>query len=125
MVLAWAPSAPLRSFMFHRLAAPALRRVLAAILVEYPEPWQREVAGLHLWGGAYNFRLMRGGSALSMHSWGCAVDLNPAVNWFGRRYVEHLGMMPRTVVRLFEAEGFVWGGLWRKPDAMHFQAART
>jgi hypothetical protein len=31
--------------------------------------------------------------------------------------------MPDAVVKLFAAEGWVWGGPWSKPDGMHFQAA--
>lgn len=35
---------------------------------------------MHLYAGAYNFRLMRRGTKLSMHSWGCAVDFDSARN---------------------------------------------
>jgi len=124
MVLAWDPDTPLKRFMFHKRAAPALRRVLGEISRRY-DLVDIQTYGLHLWGGANAFRLRTGSHELSVHSWGCAIDLNPEVNRFGRRYVEHLGMMPMAVVDMFRAEGFVWGGLWRKPDAMHFQAAEV
>ncbi|WP_407639298.1 M15 family metallopeptidase [Desulfarculus baarsii] len=31
--------------------------------------------------------------------------------------------MPRDIVEVFEAHGFVWGGRWRRYDTMHFEAA--
>ena len=31
-------------------------------------------------------------------------------------------MMPMKVVRIFESEGWGWGGEWHRPDAMHFEA---
>lgn len=123
MVLSWQVDKPVRSFPFHKRAAPALRKVLDDVLKLYPARSDLERTGIHLWGGAYNFRLMRGSNSLSMHSWACAIDFNPEVNRFGRVYREHLGMMPMPIVDLFRAQGFTWGGLWRKPDPMHFQAA--
>lgn len=73
-------------------------------------------------GGAYNFRLMRGGNKLSVHSYGAALDLAPEINWFGRPYSPTIGMMPRAVVDIFAKQGIRWGGKWSKPDAMHFEA---
>ena len=78
---------------------------------------------MHLCGGAFNFRLKRGGNSLSIHSWGAAIDLDPERNALGRRYRAGAGMMPMAVVEIFAAEGWVWGGPWSRPDAMHFQAA--
>ncbi|WP_229002018.1 hypothetical protein [Rhizobium sp. AB2/73] len=42
-----------------------------------------EVANLHLIGGGYNWRQMRGISRLSMHALGCAVDIDPDHNSLG------------------------------------------
>jgi hypothetical protein len=58
-----------------------------------------------------------------VHSWGAAVDLSPLINRWRRKYDESKGVMPLTVVKLFEDEGWTWGGKWSKPDPMHFQAA--
>lgn len=77
---------------------------------------------LDICGGVYNFRLMRNGRALSMHSWGCAIDLSHLINRYKRRYTGGL-MMPMKVVEIFKAEGWVWGGRWQTADAQHFQAA--
>jgi hypothetical protein len=123
MVLAWDTAKPVHSILFHRRAAGALTRCLEAMLKAYG--MRLEKMGMHLYGGSYNFRLMRGSASLSMHSYGCAIDLNPEANPFGRRWVAGGKMMDPGVVAIFEAEGFTWGGRWRRPDAMHFQAARV
>jgi len=77
--------------------------------------------GMHLYAGAYNFRLMRGGSKLSMHSWGCAIDFDSARNAFGDS-TPNFATIP-VVLDAFASEGWTWGGNWKKPDGMHWQAA--
>lgn len=123
MVLAWATDKPVKTIRIHKKVATSLQHVLAGIINHYGTHDAVRAARMHLYGGAYNFRLMRGGSMLSIHSWGAAIDLDPEVNAFGRRYDEHAGMMPPAVIALFAAEGWTWGGHWAKPDAMHMQAA--
>lgn len=124
MVLAWDVSKEVRSIRVHRKCADSLLRILNAIKAHYKTQAAIELVGLHLYGGCFNFRLKRGGSTLSNHSWGSAIDLDPAHNAFGVKYDESKGMMPMAVVKIFQAEGWVWGGPWRTGDAMHFQAAR-
>jgi len=63
-------------------------------------------------------KLHRRDKPLSMHSWGIAVDLNPRTNAYGAP-----GDMPPEFVAAFEAAGWKWGGRWKHPDPMHFQAA--
>jgi D-alanyl-D-alanine carboxypeptidase len=72
------------------------------------------------YGGCYNFRAKRGSNRYSTHSWGIAIDINPATNRQGTH-----GDMDYTVVKIFNAHGFTWGGSWGMPytDAMHFQFA--
>ncbi len=76
--------------------------------------------GMHLYAGGYNFRLMRGRTKLSMHSWGCAVDFDSARNAFGDR-TPNFASIP-AVLEAFASEGWIWGGAWSKPDGMHWQA---
>ena len=79
---------------------------------------------MHLYGGCYNFRLIKNSNRLSCHAWGAAIDLDPEKNPLGVKYDESKGMMPRAVINIFEAEGWKWGGRFTKrPDCMHFQAA--
>lgn len=76
--------------------------------------------GVSLFGGVVMYRLMRGGSSLSIHSYGAAIDLDPARNGLGDatpRFAE----FPQ-VLQAFAAEGWTWGGRWSRPDGMHWQA---
>lgn len=106
----------------HRKVAPSLLRVLTRIGDELT-PDEIKTYELDIFGGCFNFRAMRSGRALSTHSYAAAIDLSHLINRYKRRYDMGAGMMPMRVVRMFEAEGWTWGGLWRTGDAMHFQAA--
>lgn len=90
------------------------------------------VWGMDVYGGSYNFRAMRGGSALSMHSYGCAVDFDAPRNGQYDR-TPHFATLREQVVEPFLRLGGVWGGDWdgdrdtldeRSCDGMHFQFAR-
>lgn len=128
MVTAWktpdGTHARVSSVRVHRLCAESLSRVFAAIWeASGRSQAQIEAWGCHLFGGAYNFRLMRGGTRLSMHSYGCAIDLDPERNAMGNRN-PNFGSI-RVVRQAFDDEGWEWGGDWSSPDGMHWQAART
>lgn len=125
MNIAWAPEQPVKTIRCHKKVAGSLFTVLAGIHGHYGTVEAIRAARMHLYGGAYNFRLMRGSPTLSIHSWGAAIDIDPERNAFGRRYGAVAGMMPQAVIDLFAAEGWTWGGRWSKPDAMHFQAANV
>ncbi|MEI7507846.1 MAG: M15 family metallopeptidase [Flavobacterium sp.] len=81
--------------------------------------------GVSVFSGSYNYRVMRGGNVLSMHAYGCAIDLDAPRNWFHDQN-PHFEKVPQ-VLRAFEDEGWTWGGSWsgRSKDGMHFQAARV
>jgi D-alanyl-D-alanine carboxypeptidase len=68
------------------------------------------------YGGCFVPRVVRGGSGLSHHTWGSAIDLNVSTN--------RLGAPPHQdprLVRAFARAGFVWGGRFLRPDGMHFE----
>ena len=69
-------------------------------------------------GGCYNLRNIRGGSKLSMHSWGIAIDLNVSENRLGS--VGEFHKRPE-LIKIFEKEGFTWGGNFSRLDPMHFE----
>lgn len=125
LVLAWDTKRSVSSVLVHKKCGESLLRILTAIKAHYKTQEAIEAARMHLFGGVYNFRLMRGGSKLSIHSWAAAIDLDPERNGLGKTWVDGKGMMPTAVVKAFEAEGWVWGGKWSRPDAMHFQAAKV
>ena len=65
----------------------------------------------------FNIRGKRGNAdSMSLHSWGVAIDVNAAWNGFGKKPT-----LSKEFVKCFTDAGFDWGGLWAKPDGMHFQ----
>ena len=74
------------------------------------------VKELKTWDGCFNIRNKRGASSASLHSWGVAIDVNAAWNGFGKKPTLSAGF-----VKCFTDSGFYWGGVWTKPDGMHFQ----
>lgn len=121
-VASWDKSLTIKSFRVHRLVAESLTRVLNRIWEAFGKSQKAiEAANLHLIGGGYNWRQMRGIARLSMHAYGCAIDLDPDHNGLG----DPTPAMDARVVAAFEAEGWIWGGRWspQRRDGMHFQAA--
>lgn len=74
------------------------------------------VSQLKTWDGCFQIRNKRGSLSLSIHCWGLAIDTNAAWNAFGAKPT-----MSKELVKCFTDAGFEWGGLWAKPDGMHFQ----
>lgn len=122
MVLAWDTTAVARGIRIHKKCAESLARVINAVwLASGKNQATIEKWGMHLLGGGYNFRLMRGSNQLSMHSWGCAVDFDPERNGLGDS-TPNFANIPQ-VLKAFADEGWTWGGRWARPDGMHWQAA--
>ncbi len=87
--------------------------------------------GMDVFSGSFNFRPMRGSSHLSMHAYGCAIDIDAPRNGFHCR-TPHFASLRAEVVKPFLDLGGTWGGDWngngssadeRKADGMHFQFA--
>lgn len=77
------------------------------------------VSELKTWDGCFNIRKIRGGNAMSLHSWGIAVDVNAFENGLSKEPKLSAGF-----VKCFTDAGFDWGGTWTRKDGMHFQLAR-
>lgn len=77
---------------------------------------------LDVTGGAFCYRLQRNGSSLSVHSWACAIDMDPAHNQFPSHW--KAGMIDQTFVGIMKKHGFTWRGEAGDNDPMHFQLAR-
>lgn len=115
---------PVTHILIHKKCADSLARVLGNIW----DAVHHNVADLRLlrydrYDGSYNFRPMRGGSQMSMHSFACAIDWDAADNAFHSQ--KHLFTAQSLLVTKFQEEGWIWGGEWSPPDAMHVQAARV
>jgi hypothetical protein len=112
---------PLGLFECHRLVVPYVRSALEDLrsrgLLDEIDPNDFQLAG-----GCFNSRLIRGGDkgfALSRHSWGIAIDINPSTN----RYEGDVSLS-EDFGQTFRDWGFSWGAGWTRPDGMHFEWAR-
>jgi hypothetical protein len=109
----------------HEKVADSLAEVLERVHAHYGET-EIERLGLNLFGGDYVARRMRGGTSMSMHSWGIAIDFDPANNQlkWGRDRARLAGADYADWWRIWEDEGWLSLGRARNYDWMHVQAAR-
>lgn len=113
----------IHSLMFHRKCAAEFAEALQNIKNFYGSQEAIEAARAHITGGSFCFRLMRGShSKLSVHSWGAAIDIDPARNPFPAQW--RPGMISKNTVKCFTDAGLVWRGANGDDDCMHFQAVR-
>lgn len=106
---------PVSSISCHSKVADSLHRVLQA-LSQSPHAWI-----LRHYAGCYNNRKMRGGSRLSKHAWGAAIDLWPEKNSLKAAWPIQASM-PIEVMEAFAREGWCPAGAMWGWDAMHFQS---
>lgn len=139
MEIAWAPGSTAKRIQVHKKCADSLLRILNQIWAEarimvkeelgydhdtafYDIKTRDKLKKLHLnqFGGTFNFRKIHGSSKYSGHSWAASIDIDPLHNAQGDQTPE----MPTWVIKIFEDEGWVWGGHWKgkRKDGMHFQA---
>ncbi len=125
MRLAWDLGAVVTRTRCHNAVARDLNAIIGEIWLHYGRDVSAvRAARMDLFGGCFNYRRMRGGSSLSMHAWGIAIDLDPDRNALGVAWKPKSGMMPEAVIDIFAGHGWTWGGLFSRPDAMHFQATK-
>ena len=105
----------------HERAAPAFARVAARLQkAQADDPKLRPF--LTKLGGTLNERNIAGTDRPSAHSWGIAIDINPALsNYWRWEKNGWRNQIPQAIVDAFEAEGFIWGGRWSHFDTMHFE----
>jgi hypothetical protein len=126
-----------RQVQTHRgIAAPLARaeeRILA-LAEEDPEiqGWIKNLASITGW----NWRNVAGSANRSYHSYGIAVDLLMKAQagmetywqWTEAKGINYRSVPmekrqnpPSAVIRIFEDQGFIWGGRWSRYDTMHFE----
>lgn len=114
-----------RTIRVHRLVADAVLAVLREVLAVYGIERIREL-GLDQYGGSYNYRGTTGGSSLSMHAWGIAIDWCPEKN--GMKVHAPEASLSREACRpwweIWEKHGAVSMGRHSDYDWMHVQFAR-
>jgi len=123
--LAWDLNTKVRRIRCHNKVADSLLRVLNKVKQRYGDDQIRQLR-LDRFGGCYNLRRMRGGSAWSTHAWGIALDYDPdmnRLNW-GRDKASFAKPEYSSWWQYWEEEGWVSLGKSANYDWMHVQAAK-
>lgn len=111
---------PITRIRVHKLVAKSLMEVLNELWDKCNKS-QAEIDRLHIsrFSGAYNYRLKRGGSSLSLHAFGAAIDIDASNNAMGM--IKSFFKVDNLIVKTFEKHGWTWGGRWSRKDSMHFE----
>jgi hypothetical protein len=126
-----------RQVQVHQGIAAPLNRAEADILAlaegdAETQGWLKNLQSITGW----NWRNVAGSGSRSFHSYGIAVDLlmkaQPGMEtywqWTAAKGIdwrsvpaENRQAPPVAVIRIFEEQGFIWGGRWSRYDTMHFE----
>jgi hypothetical protein len=122
MFLNWASATKVTRISCHKLVADKLVAIFKEILCVYGI---EKIKALQLddFGGCFNYRPMRGGTALSLHSWGVAIDLDPDRNLLKETSATARFARPeyKAFIDIFYKHGFESLGREKNYDWMHFQ----
>jgi hypothetical protein len=130
-IVLWEPPYPMFYSDGHRTPLPHIRvhmKVLKTFNEAFSDVLQTmghdkiKALRLDITGGAFCYRVERGGSRLSVHSWACAIDMDPGHNPFPAHW--KTGMIDQTFAGILQKHGFTWRGVEGDIDPMHFQLAR-
>lgn len=125
MRIAWEPDRQIYKFSCNKRVHDPMKRIWTRVLAEYGYDKVKELR-LDMYGGCLNVRKMRGGSAWSIHSWGCAYDCDPDRNQlkFKRNSATLDEPVYKPYWKFIYDEGAIGLGPERDYDWMHFQFAR-
>ena len=125
MRIAWDTNTIVNTITCHKLVKDQLQAIFSEILSVYGLP-KIQSLGIDLFGGCLNFRKMRGGSEWSVHSWACAIDLDPARNGLKATSKTAQFAKPeyKPLIDIFYKHGWFSLGLEKNYDWMHFQAIK-
>lgn len=122
MRIAWDLKTPVTKIQCHKLLVDKFTAVFNDLLKTYGLKRLQEL-GIDVLGGCYNFRKMRGGNKWSRHSWGIAIDIDPARNGLKTPWKKAQFSKPeyQAMVDIFYKHGFFSLGKEKNYDAMHFE----
>jgi len=122
MRLAWDTESVVNKMRCHKLVAGRFLAVFNEIHRVYGYDKIKEL-GIDLFGGCFNFRKMRGGNDWSMHSWGIAIDLDPARNQLKEtsKTAQFAKSEYKPMIDIFYKHGFISLGREKNYDWMHFE----
>jgi hypothetical protein len=122
MRLAWDTKTVVKKMRCHKLVADAFLAVFNELLEAYGH---EEIVklGIDLFGGCFEYRKMRGGSNISRHSWGIAIDLDPSRNLLKEtaRTARFARPEYKLMIDIFYRHGFLSYGVEKNFDWMHFE----
>lgn len=120
--LAWQKNTIVKRISCHKDIAEALKAVFKDILDFYGFEKIKEL-GIDLYGGCFAYRKMRGGSSLSVHAFGLAIDLDPDRNKLKETSKTARFARPeyKQMIDIFYKHGFISLGREKNYDWMHFQ----
>ena len=113
---------PVSKMRCHKLVADKFLAVFNDILAHYGLA-EIQRLGIDKYGGCFNYRKMRGGTQLSRHSWGVAIDLDPQRNLLKETSATARFARPeyKPMIDIFYKHGFVSLGREKNYDWMHFE----
>ncbi len=123
MRIAWDLTKTVNKIQCHKLVADRLQGVFTDILAAYGFAKIKEL-GIDLFGGCLNVRLMRGSrTKWSRHSWGVAIDIDPARNQLKETKATARFARPeyKTMIDIFYKHDFISLGVEKNYDWMHFE----
>lgn len=116
--LGYRPYSPISQISCHMLVAESFLMALVDVKAVYAPA--APDARCAKFSGCYNYRPSRGGSELSAHAWGAAVDFDNEANPLKRDWTPDVGMLPLLFIMAFNSHGWKWGGEYKvRPDPMH------
>jgi hypothetical protein len=122
MRIAWDIDSTVSRIRCHKDVADNFAAVFKDLFAHYGYAKIKEL-GIDLFGGCFNYRKMRGGSAWSKHAWGIAIDLDPARNTLKEtsRTARFARPEYKEMIDIFYKHGFVSLGREKNYDWMHFE----
>jgi hypothetical protein len=122
MRLAWDLNTTIIRMSCHRFVADKFLAIFNDLLEQYTLNGLQQL-GIDLYGGCFNYRKMRGGNSWSTHSWGIAIDLDPARNLLKETKITARFARPeyKPMIAIFYKHGFENLGVEKDYDWMHFQ----
>ena len=122
MRLAWDLTTKVTRISCHKDVAESFKNIFVDLLKHYG---YKELVrlGIDLYGGCFNYRKMRGGNAWSTHSWGIAIDLDPARNLLNEtsKTARFARAEYKPMIDIFYKHGFVSLEREKNYDWMHFE----
>jgi hypothetical protein len=100
-------------------------RALEAVSDEIDRLPREVLAQVITKASGYQCRSIAGTNNRSMHAYGAAIDVSVGRSdywrWQSLTHPVWRNRMPMEIVRIFEKNGFIWGGRWYHYDTMHFE----